>query len=90
MHSHTMRQGHYAHLTCSCGHKASVYLPDLPERYLTEYGWTIRREALERMRCSECGRIGVPHDIRFGWANGDGEIEIWDAEAARKKWTMDS
>ena len=59
---------HYVALQCACGHRVMTWLADWPES--ARDGWSIRDEALARMRCTVCGRRGRPAEIRIGWAAG--------------------
>ena len=70
--SQSMKRGHFASLQCACGHEVILHLPDLPPGLLDPTGWTLTDAALARLRCSVCGRVGRPAEIRCGWSHGGG------------------
>jgi len=67
-----MPAGHVAWLTCACGHDVAIPLRTLKPEQLDEPGWTIKNEVLEKMRCSQCKRVGMPQYVRFGWSHVQG------------------
>lgn len=65
-----MKRGHVAPLRCARGHEVTLHLPDLPPGSLASTGWRLTDAALARLRCSACGRVGRPEEVRFGWSHG--------------------
>ncbi|KFI27242.1 hypothetical protein CG51_10710 [Haematobacter missouriensis] len=59
---------HFVILECQCGHSSTSWLADWPEHTRTH--WGVRDEAMARLRCSVCGRVGRPAEVRFGWSAG--------------------
>lgn len=65
-----MRRGHYVLLTCACGRDSTTMMADLPRSDRDATGWVMTDAALARLRCSRCGWVGRPAEIRFGWSAG--------------------
>lgn len=65
-----MRRGHYALLICACGRDSIIMMTDLPRDDRDVTGWVMTESALARLRCSRCGRVGRPEEVRFGWSAG--------------------
>jgi len=76
-----MHRGSHAYIQCACGRESTLYLPDLPASKLDASGHTINPEALAKMRCRRCGRVGRPAEVRFFWASGmpEGDVDVRDA-----------
>ncbi len=65
-----MRRGHFALLTCACGRDSTLMMADLPRADRDATGWVMTDAALARLKCSDCGRVGRPEEVRFGWSAG--------------------
>lgn len=56
--------GHYLYVTCRCGHKAVIYERNDEEPWI----YHLPGPRLDKLRCTVCGRVGRPHEVRIGWA----------------------
>jgi hypothetical protein len=50
--------GPYLRIECACGHSVTLYGDALPH------------EAVDRLRCTACGRVGRPAVLVRGWSSG--------------------